>query len=256
MVRYFKSISTGFITEKVEKAHKRCLEHVRNDCVSDPGLELALYVDVSATKLEDAYQTFRTYRGTSALEAFHKHARERTKTYNASPELYDHMLRNIIFRWNIDRAVQNGLQRHYHSYDYERLSRLYDFYHCNSDRFEESLDGKEEFVLNDFSPLKHTDAENEERFGASFSQQIVKESFNDKVDVDANDKRDVDEDTPSDYESDESGGDDDDVSSDDVSGLAGQVIAPLLDQSMENDDEATQGDEEPTYENSKVTKYS
>ena len=86
------------------------MEHVWNDCLSDPAGE-SMYIDIG---YDGGMPKYLCTRGTSQLESYHKHIRKMMKASRISPELWMALIASFNYRWNTKAFIRN-----LGAYDYE-----------------------------------------------------------------------------------------------------------------------------------------
>ncbi|GAQ93604.1 hypothetical protein KFL_017000010, partial [Klebsormidium nitens] len=92
------------VTLELQKVHENQLKLVRAGALSDPlGVE-DMYYDVSKP---GSMPQFKSIRGTSKLEGYHKHLNSLFSGGNCSPELADALLTIFNYRWNITCGITN-----------------------------------------------------------------------------------------------------------------------------------------------------
>jgi hypothetical protein len=93
-------------------------------CLSDhPDVQLYFEAHQSSGELP----VLRCARGSSQQEGFHFHVFQSTAGKTVSPDLFDPLLCELVYRWNFDRAVASGLQEDCGCYDimlFESLNAL------------------------------------------------------------------------------------------------------------------------------------
>ncbi|KAI3630374.1 hypothetical protein MIR68_011809 [Amoeboaphelidium protococcarum] len=97
VVRFFQQMSSDFINDKVMKSHLNCMEHLRSGCLSDHPL-VPLYTDVKSTSAE--LQKYRSARGSSAQEGYHRHLAKSIAATSLSPLTYEILMMDVTARWN------------------------------------------------------------------------------------------------------------------------------------------------------------
>lgn len=90
-------------TQRKVKQIRRC---IAAGTLTDP--DMAMYHQIG----EDAFHrpVYRCFRGTSALEGFHRTIRDLLQQHVASPRLAYNILRHHIFRWNTRMAKHRGIE--------------------------------------------------------------------------------------------------------------------------------------------------
>jgi hypothetical protein len=86
------------------KCHVSALGHITKGCVSDPE-GVPMYKDVSSLRAN--IKKYLCYRGTSALEGFHRWLRGFTSAVYLSPELMNALLHEFMSRWNAKAGIKN-----------------------------------------------------------------------------------------------------------------------------------------------------
>jgi hypothetical protein len=122
----FREIDPTFINDAVWRAHKSCMEHLVKGCLSDHP-DVALYFEFEDEDNDNKFVKMRCGRGSSLLEGFHLHISEATAGKMVGPLLFDHQLREMIYRWNVDRSINARQSVDYGCYNlllFERIHNL------------------------------------------------------------------------------------------------------------------------------------
>jgi hypothetical protein len=140
VVMVFHKLDKTFITKKVLEAHENCMKHLRKGCLSDCP-DVPLYFE--KTQGEQAtFQSYKVARGTNKLEGFHYYVANSTAGKVVLPEVFDLMLLEIVFRWNIERASALGRGPDLACYDLRTYNAIYEIAKANP-----TLIGKPKGVL-------------------------------------------------------------------------------------------------------------
>ena len=124
VIDLFRQIDPTFITESVLKKHKHCLHHLNEGCLSDHP-DVPLY-----SKLSESDSRYRCARGSSSQEGFHFYIANAISGKVLSPMLFDAMLVEIVYRWNVDPgSTVSNIQ--FHCYDLKILSDIYNLFITN-----------------------------------------------------------------------------------------------------------------------------
>ena len=142
-----------FITAEVLSAHRNCRKHIMKGCVSDcPNVEL-YFVKPNGPAAQ--HTKYKCARGTSQLEALHRHLADCIRAHTMKPDLYNSLLHVIIFRWNVDRQIDLNLLKDVGTYDWMKVQHINSLIQANQALFDYSFDE------NEFLPQRITS----EKFG-------------------------------------------------------------------------------------------
>ncbi|GAQ90826.1 hypothetical protein KFL_006900010 [Klebsormidium nitens] len=109
------------VTRELNEVHERQMKLVWAGALSDPlGVE-EMYYDVSKP---GCMPQFKSVRGTSKLEGYHKHLNSLFAGGNCSPELADALLTIFNYRWNITCGVANRGDQDYSMHDHFLLEEM------------------------------------------------------------------------------------------------------------------------------------
>lgn len=102
VIMMFRKIDPVFINDKVMKEHQNNMKHLLKGCLSDyPGIELySEHVNFNCEFIK-----LKSARGSSALEGFHFFVADATAGKMIAPLLFDTMLEDMVYRWNVDRCI-------------------------------------------------------------------------------------------------------------------------------------------------------
>lgn len=158
VVETFREISPTFINAKVMKVHKSCMVHLKGGCLSDHP-DVPLYFQMGSES-DEVFQKLKCARGSSQGEGFHLHVRSAIAASVVSPVLFDYMLTDMVFRWNIDRGITCKLYSSYGCYDILMWQKIHGLYSDNLQFFKEH-------PLKNYKPLPDIADNALERFGCS-----------------------------------------------------------------------------------------
>lgn len=98
------------------------MEHIGKGCVSDHS-DVELYMDIKSDNAQ--LSKYRSTRGSSSQEGFHRHLRRCIAALSLNPALADYMMLDVISRWNYNQSIRLGIGKECFSNDLSCLKRLF-----------------------------------------------------------------------------------------------------------------------------------
>ncbi|KAI3653227.1 hypothetical protein MP228_002652 [Amoeboaphelidium protococcarum] len=133
VVQMFRAVNSEFIDDQVMKHHERNLKHAKDGCLSDPpGVDMYLQLKPGD---DGSFKQFKCFRGTSQQEGYHMMLYNAFQAKSISPELYNVMLMDFVYRRNQDAALTCGLTPDFHIYNPLVLSQIKQLYVDNAKYF-------------------------------------------------------------------------------------------------------------------------
>lgn len=134
VVSLFRDADASFATDALMDRHKSCLKHIKNGCLTDHP-EVPLYFELNDTNKEGLYKKLKTARGSSQQECFHRFIYSLFTGKTFSPELFDAIMIQAVYRWNVDRGITAKIYNKFAFYNIGLLQKIQTLYSANTRLF-------------------------------------------------------------------------------------------------------------------------
>ncbi|KAI3634588.1 hypothetical protein MIR68_007499 [Amoeboaphelidium protococcarum] len=133
VVQIFRQADSEFIHDGVMKKHLLNMKHVQEGCLSDPD-GVPLYMEIKSGS-DDTFKQYKCFRGSSQQEGYHMNLYNAFQARSISPELFDVMLLDFVYRRNLTASQQCGFVPVHHVFNPSLLLQLQQIYHDNQSLF-------------------------------------------------------------------------------------------------------------------------
>eukprot|EP00946_MAST-07B_sp_MAST-7B-sp1_P004498 g4498.t1 len=116
-----KSVEDKLLVKTAHKCHLSALGHIFNGCVSDP-VGVSMYRDVSSANAE--MMKYLCFRGTSALEGFHRWLRSFTSAVYLDPVGMNGLLHEFMSRFNAKALIKNLGAPDFGFFEFDLLDKI------------------------------------------------------------------------------------------------------------------------------------